>query len=558
MGPSSAKSMGRFQITLVRPQECPHTDAFGNVAETLQFGLRSLGHSADIQENLFEPGATNVFLGAHRLSPQQAVIIPPGSVLYNLEQLDDPNLPPHYCDLARQYVLWDYSLRNLEKWKTMPCVYAPVHVPLGYAPELSRIRPAAQQDIDVLFCGPQNGRGVRVLNSLQAKGVKVHTLFSAGGENQDQVISRSKIVLYVHFREEKIFDLGRVFHLFANSKAIVAESSAALIAGENDPAAAVLSAPYDSLVDICLRLLRNEDERGQLETRGFQWFSQQKETEILCRALEQSEGPMTSAASPAAAQPTPAPGQTRPTEPQVTHISRTTESPLVRSLQAAFNQALAGRGALDPAVLAMDGMSGRKYRMLINNLIKGLDHPRYLEIGTWAGSTLCSAINGNDVRATAIDNWSEFGGPKAQFLKNLERFKTPSANVSFLERDFRSVDYTQLGRFSVYMFDGPHTASDQFDGIALVQPALDDEFILIVDDWNHTPAREGTMQALHALNLSIVHSYEIRTTLDGSHPTVARQASDWHNGYLIAVVAKPGANTNLRRVEDPQLEAARV
>jgi Methyltransferase domain len=426
--------MGRFQITLVRPQGYLHPDAYQTVAEMLQFGLRSLGHSADIQENLFAPGASNIFLGVHLLSPQQAVIIPPGSVVYNLEPLDDPNLPPHYCDLARQYVLWDYSLQNLEKWKTIPCVYAPIHVPLP------------------------------------------SVLASSGTLNW-------------------------------------AESEA-----------------------------------------------QRQETEILRRALQESEGPiavevnclaqpnrMAAAAGSAVAQPpsspTPIGRQTTQLEPHITHISRTSASPLVVSLQAAFNLALAGGSGLNPAVLEMDGMSGKRYRMLINNLIHGLHDPRYLEIGTWAGSTLCSAINNNSVRATAIDNWSEFGGPKAQFLSNLERFQTPKAKVSFLETDFRSVDYTQLGRFNAYMFDGPHTAADQFDGIALVQPALDDEFILIVDDWNHTPAREGTLQALHKLNLSIVHCYEIRTTLDGSHPTVARQASDWHNGYLIAVVAKADSNT---------------
>jgi hypothetical protein len=425
--------MGRFQITLVRPQGYLHSDAYQTVAEMLQFGLRSLGHSADIQDNLFEPGANNIFLGVHLLSPQQVVIIPPGSVVYNLEPLDDPNLPEHYFDLARQYVLWDYSLQNLEKWKTMQCVYTPIHVPVPSVPE----------------------------------------------------------------------------------------------------------------------------SKGKLSGAGPE--AQRQETEILRRALQESEGPlavetnclaqpnrMAMAADTAVAQqpssPAPVQSQTSDAEPHITHISGTTESPLVTSLQAAFNHALAGHSELDPAVLAMDGMSGKRYRMLINNLIKGLNNPRYLEIGTWAGSTLCSAINGNSVRATAIDNWSEFGGPKAQFLRNLERFQTVDAKVSFLERDFRGVDYTQLGRFNAYMFDGPHTAADQYDGIALVQPALDDEFILIVDDWNHKPAREGTLQALHKLNLSIVHCYEIRTTLDGSHPTVARQASDWHNGYLIAVVAKPGSN----------------
>jgi Methyltransferase domain len=248
-----------------------------------------------------------------------------------------------------------------------------------------------------------------------------------------------------------------------------------------------------------------------------------------------------SSGATASAPPTPAPkpGAVSPLEPHITQIARTTESPLAVHLQNAFNAALAGRSDLDPAVLQMDGMSGKTYRMLINNLIRRLDNPRYLEIGTWAGSTLCSAINRNSVRATAIDNWSGFGGPKAKFVANLERFKTPNASVTFLEQDFRTVDYTQLGRFNVYMFDGPHGARDQFDGIAIVQPALDDEFVLIVDDWNCARPRDGTMKALYDLNLSILYSYEIRTSLDGSHPTVRNQFSDWHNGLFIAVLTKP-------------------
>ena len=39
----------------------------------------------------------------------------------------------------------------------------------------------------------------------------------------------------------------------------------------------------------------------------------------------------------------------------------------------------------------MEGLSGRKYRSLINNLIQKIKDPRYLEIGTWLGSTACSA-----------------------------------------------------------------------------------------------------------------------------------------------------------------------
>jgi len=230
--------------------------------------------------------------------------------------------------------------------------------------------------------------------------------------------------------------------------------------------------------------------------------------------------------------------QAPPLNPQITETNILSDSPLVQYLRAAFQKSNAGLGQIDPGVLSMDGMSGRKYRLFINNLIGSMPAARYLEIGTWAGSTLCSAINKNSVKATAIDNWSEFGGPKAQFLQNLERFRTRSAEVRFIESDFRTINYTQLGRFNVYMFDGPHTAADQFDGISFALPALEDEFILIVDDWNHTPAREGTFKAIQDLKLSVLYGIAIRTTLDGSHPSIARQASDWHNGYLIAVVSK--------------------
>ena len=81
----------------------------------------------------------------------------------------------------------------------------------------------------------------------------------------------------------------------------------------------------------------------------------------------------------------------------------------------------------------MVGMSGGKYPHFINNLIRGLPNPSYLEVGCWTGSTLCSAISRNRVRATGIDNWSEFGGPKDQFLANVNRFKVPEAHVTFVE-----------------------------------------------------------------------------------------------------------------------------
>jgi Methyltransferase domain len=187
----------------------------------------------------------------------------------------------------------------------------------------------------------------------------------------------------------------------------------------------------------------------------------------------------------------------------ITFGEKIAESHLVQSVVRAFDQAMVGDGKLSPEALSLNGMSGRKYRLFINDLIGALPDARYLEVGVWKGSTLCSAIDQNPVSALAIDNWSQFGGPAQDFLTNLARFKHGACRVSFLENDFRRVDFASIGSFNVYLFDGPHSAANQEAGIVLAQPALDNQFVLIVDDWNWIQVREGTMSGIRKAGLSI-------------------------------------------------------
>jgi Methyltransferase domain len=207
---------------------------------------------------------------------------------------------------------------------------------------------------------------------------------------------------------------------------------------------------------------------------------------------------------------------------------------LQKSLDVAKNM----QSKLPPEVLSMDGMSGKQYRSLINTLVESTPDARYLEIGSWAGSTACSAMFGNTCKVTCIDNWSQFGGPKDSFHASVNRYLTPNIDFNFIESDFRAVDFSSIGKFNIYMFDGPHDYEDQYDGIHLALPALDDTFLLIVDDWNWIRPREGTMSALSQLNLKVLTSLEIRTTDDDTDGVPIFQHSDWHNGYFIAHIAK--------------------
>ena len=220
-------------------------------------------------------------------------------------------------------------------------------------------------------------------------------------------------------------------------------------------------------------------------------------------------------------------------------------------LKTAFFQSWAINTKIPDWIRFMPGMSGRKYRYLINNLISSITDARYLEIGCWAGSTACSALYGNQVKALCIDNWSEFTdsrtinpalnvkNPKKEFEINTKKVISEKINFKFIESDFRKINYNEVGKFNIYVFDGPHEMKDHYDGITIVQPSLDDVFILIIDDWNIPKVRQGTLNAISDLSIKIISKIEIMTTQDDEAPKLFQcQYSDWHLGYFIAVCQK--------------------
>lgn len=213
-------------------------------------------------------------------------------------------------------------------------------------------------------------------------------------------------------------------------------------------------------------------------------------------------------------------------------------TPEAERISNAWLDALAMNHKLPDWIRYMEGMSGKKYRYFINNLVATTPNARYLEIGSHSGSTACAALYGNKLKATCIDNWSEFGGPKEEFWKNINQVKSSDIDFNFFENDFRKVDYKNIGKHNIYMFDGPHLQKDQYDGIVLVQDALDDNYVLIVDDYNWSHIREGTETALDYAGHKVLAKIEISTYVGDGHPVVSHQYSDWHDGYLIALISR--------------------
>ena len=211
-------------------------------------------------------------------------------------------------------------------------------------------------------------------------------------------------------------------------------------------------------------------------------------------------------------------------------------------IENSFTSAISGKSNLSDEVKKMKGLSGRKFRVMMNNLIKSFKDPKYLEIGSWLGSSVCSVCFKNKVNITCIDDWSQNFSTnldsKKIFKRNLKKNLNEDISTQIIEKDFRKVNFKHIKNINIYFYDGSHHYEDHYEAIKLVLPALTKKFILIIDDWNWEQVRKGTLDSIHNEKLKIVSKLEIKTTTDNSSSLIIGENSDWHQGVAFFVVKK--------------------
>jgi hypothetical protein len=253
---------------------------FAELAETVHYGLLSLGHDSVLTRRWLSDRRL-ILLGTPSI-PLLGVVPPPGTVLYHCEQVyhGSPFVTPKMISILRQYPVVDFSRGNVIRLAAMGVRAR--WLPVGYVPELSRVRSAPEQDIDVLFYGTVSDRRRVVLDALFARGLRVQALGGMYGESRDALIARSKVVVNLHGKDEDtVFESVRVSYLLANKKAVVSERGD----GHEDFADAVLFADYGELADRCAALVHDDDARADLSQRGFTVMSARSEGDYLRAAL---------------------------------------------------------------------------------------------------------------------------------------------------------------------------------------------------------------------------------------------------------------------------------
>jgi hypothetical protein len=275
--------MNKFNIVLVVPPRNDssfyHAQCFLEVAHLLRYGLEDLGYQV-IFGNGLQKDSLNIVLGYHLLWGKR---LPNGynCIIYQLEQLSEKEewQCPFLETLRSPCIVWDFSEENI-RFLAQRGIRA-IYKPIGFHPKMQRVAHHPVKDVDILFYGSMNERRQRVLAEL-AKRFNLKSLFGAYGEQRDVWISRSKIVLAVHFYETKLYDEVRLSYLLNNKVFTVVEDS--LHKKYED---FIVYADYDRLVETCEFYLQNESLRIKAAEKAYRCFSQYPEREFLKTALSQ-------------------------------------------------------------------------------------------------------------------------------------------------------------------------------------------------------------------------------------------------------------------------------
>lgn len=263
-----------------------HSRAFEDVALALQEGFAELGEVVPIVHDPKDIVGRGVILGANLVAMTPGLVIPFDAVIFNLEQVSDSSgwFGDAYLSLLRSHEVWDYSELNVAALR-LRGVERVRQCGIGYAPCLTRIAPAIEEDIDVLFYGAIDGRRIPILQAVEATGLRVHRLFGVYGAERDTWISRSKVVLNIHAHPEQVFAIVRLSLLLANRRFVISEIGRNSEKVETALNGGLVFGTAQELPELCQQYVADVNARRAIADRGFDLFSSIRQADLLRTVL---------------------------------------------------------------------------------------------------------------------------------------------------------------------------------------------------------------------------------------------------------------------------------
>jgi predicted O-methyltransferase YrrM len=193
---------------------------------------------------------------------------------------------------------------------------------------------------------------------------------------------------------------------------------------------------------------------------------------------------------------------------------------------------------LAPVVAQVPGMSTEHALTVLDLAVGHLDPGEcYLEVGSYRGRSLVGAMMAHPGRrAVAVESFAEFGvdatASRREVDATLRQFGVAD-QVDLKVGDAFSLLRPGLAPQPVgaYFYDGAHSRVAQYLGLALAEPLLADEAVVVIDDFSWPQVRSSTLAYLRR------HlGYEVVAEMPAEHDFDER----WCNGLLVLAWRRPG------------------
>jgi predicted O-methyltransferase YrrM len=202
-------------------------------------------------------------------------------------------------------------------------------------------------------------------------------------------------------------------------------------------------------------------------------------------------------------------------------------------------------------VASVEGFSTAAELAVLNLAARSLPPGEaYLEVGTFKGRSLCgAALDAPTCSLYGIENFMEFGmagvDARTVLLANLATH-ADGTDLHLLEGDaFRLLRTGVIDRpVGVYFYDGVHTGEAHHLALALVEPLLADEAVVLIDDASWPMVARTTRRFVDSRpGWSVLRTFDAPTNDDPA----------WANGLMVLEFRREGAARGISATERARL-----
>jgi len=191
------------------------------------------------------------------------------------------------------------------------------------------------------------------------------------------------------------------------------------------------------------------------------------------------------------------------------------------------------------------GLTSPRVRHFLNNICSQ-EGAVYLEIGVFAGSTFCAAIENNDmVAAYANDTWQEpelqperedlnidVVGDMDTFISNVEKVsENLDFDISILKGECEGLNGDNFQhKVNIIFYDGDNDPTVMWRFFNTIDAYTDDVFTLIIDDANSELNVKTTKEFVNQTGWNVLYERELLNNQEDENM--------WWNGLYVLVLSK--------------------